>query len=193
MDNIQAIEEQLEKLRREIENLKSNKIAEKGESSPDYSESSSYRENHGDFEKLQKQTAEVMKKMIEGQRMFAATCISVTNYNGQHSGIGTTVFNSLDAIVEDGLSAALEPFSNPRRISVLKALIDEPLAANEISKKTGLVGGQLYHHLSNLEDAGLIFKEKDKYHAAGSAQGVLAGLIAVVGGTKIARYDYENR
>lgn len=95
-----------------------------------------------------------------------------------------TSMNQLD---EDGLAAALEPFTNPRRIKLLKVLMEKILPANEISQATGLVGGQLYHHLQNLESAGLIVKMQDKYMATPDAKSTLCMLYSAIGGTKIAR------
>ena len=103
---------------------------------------------------------------------------------GTHSSSFMTTMDSMD---EDGLAAALEPFTNPRRIKLLKVLLERELPANEISQVTGLVGGQLYHHLQNLESAGLIEKTHDKYKATTSAESTLCLLYTAIGGTKIAR------
>jgi DNA-binding transcriptional ArsR family regulator len=185
-----ALEEQIALISKELQNLRAqeNTLNE----SNDFEQNDEFKSLKPQFDEAQTALMDIMKKMINANRMFIATCLSATSYKGQGHGIGTSFFNSLDNISEDGLSAALEPFSNPRRITILKALIEKPLTANELAKKTGLIGGQLYHHLSNLEKAGMINKEADKYHADGQIQGILAGLIAAIGGTKIARNDYGD-
>lgn len=49
------------------------------------------------------------------------------------------------------------PFSSPQRVAILNALAGEDvLPTHALSEKTGLVGGQLYHHLKELLRAGLV-------------------------------------
>jgi DNA-binding transcriptional ArsR family regulator len=100
---------------------------------------------------------------------------------------GTGIFSSFDDISEEGLSAALDVYTNPRRIAILKALAKSELSASEISQRTRLQGGQLYHHLSILESAKLITKTTDKYKSNPKVPGLLTGLHAVIGGMEIAR------
>jgi predicted transcriptional regulator len=45
----------------------------------------------------------------------------------------------------------------------LKALFNKALTGSELNQQTGLVGGQLYHHLGILEEAKLIAKEREIY------------------------------
>jgi DNA-binding transcriptional ArsR family regulator len=100
---------------------------------------------------------------------------------------GTGTFSSFDDLNEEGLSAALDAYTNPRRIAILKVLVKGEMTATEISQRTGLQSGQLYHHLSILESAKLINKTADRYKADTRVQGLLCGLYAVIGGMDIAR------
>jgi len=179
---------QLANLQKQLDALK-NSPAEPGpgEKGHDYAKSEHFQAFKTDLAAAQKNLLDIMKTFADRERVFIATCITATSYNGQGNGTGTSYFNSLDSIDEDSLSASLEPFTNPRRIALLKVLIDRPLTVSEITHDTGLVGGQLYHHLTNLIEAGLINKKGDKYYACGQTQGLIAGLIAAIGGTKIAQ------
>ena len=100
---------------------------------------------------------------------------------------GTGTFSTFDDLNEEGLSAALDVYTNPRRIAILKVLVGIEMTASEISQRTGLQGGQLYHHLSILESAKLIIKTHDRYKNDMRVQGLLCGLFAVIGGMDIAR------
>ena len=106
-------------------------------------------------------------------------------------GSGTGTFSSFDEFPEESIAAALDVFTNPRRITILKVLIsgiqNAEMTATEISQRTGLQSGQLYHHLSILESAKLIIKTAEKYKADNRTQGLLCGLFAVIGGMDIAR------
>ena len=130
------------------------------------------------------------KMLIDNDGIKALTAILIaTKFDKLSKVISTCVCASLDDINEDGLSAALEPFTNPRRVKLLKVLIEKDLPANEISQTTGLVGGQLYHHLQNLESAGLIEKLADRYRATDSAKSVLCAVYTAIGGMRIAQED----
>lgn len=135
------------------------------------------------IDKTQDALASLMREAVKADKHIKifATVISVT---ADSSGV-TTSISDLNSIDEDGLAAALEPFTNPRRIKLLKILMEEELAANELSQATGLVGGQLYHHLQNLENAGLIEKSYDKYRIVNKE--ILGALMVAVGNTKIAK------
>jgi hypothetical protein len=65
--------------------------------------------------------------------------------------------------------------------------LNSPMTSGELSQKTGCVGGQLYHHLANLENAGLIAKEGDRYAVKEMAMGKLLGLATVTGGLPMAK------
>jgi predicted transcriptional regulator len=117
------------------------------------------------------------------------TYVSVGRFSDNRIGMlccGTGSFSSLDELNEEGLSAALDVYTNPRRITILKELVKGEMTASEISRRTGLQSGQLYHHLSILESAKLIVKTADKYSADTKTQGILCGLCSVVGGMDIA-------
>ena len=133
---------------------------------------------------------EMDKGLSENGVKAMAICISKSIvYNGSGATVSAACVDSFNESSEEGISAAVEVFANPRRIAILKVLIEEngSLTATEITQKTGLVGGQLYHHLNNLENAGLIIKENEKYKADGSTHGLLIRLYAVLGGMKLAR------
>lgn len=69
----------------------------------------------------------------------------------------------IEAISEERVATTLEPFVNPRRIKILKELFKEPLSSSELTLRTSLVGGQLYHHLAVLEEAKMVTKDHERY------------------------------
>jgi len=72
--------------------------------------------------------------------------------------------NKIADIDENKVAAAVEAFSSPKRINILKAMMaKEFLSSNELTMKTGCIGGQLYHHLSILEAAKIICKQNELY------------------------------
>jgi len=182
-ETMQKLQEKIEKLEKENRELKSGeKDDEKKGLDAKHSEI---------FDNIGKYADQEMDKVIGENGIKAmAVCISKSiMFKGSGTCISTSYIESFDDLSEEGLSAAVEVFTNPRRIAILKVLISNPdsLTATEITQKTGLVGGQLYHHLSNLENAGLVIKDNEKYKVHGSAHGLLISLYAVVGGMKIAK------
>jgi DNA segregation ATPase FtsK/SpoIIIE-like protein len=145
------------------------------------------------LDKAQHEMGEFLKTVIADGAAAVSVAMSCTAFDGNGTA-AVCVLHSLDDLNEDGLSAALDVFTNPRRIAVLKLLIPAGMGASEISKKTGLIGGQLYHHLACLENAGLIVKYGDTYRAKADTTALLCSLNAAVGGTKIAAMgnDYIN-
>ncbi|MBP2134180.1 DNA-binding transcriptional ArsR family regulator [Methanomicrobium sp. W14] len=65
---------------------------------------------------------------------------------------------SEEKIVKD----VLEPVSNVQRFQILKALVSESLSFSEISKMTGLRGGNLLFHIKKLTDSGMIFQRYER-------------------------------
>lgn len=139
------------------------------------------------LEKAQAEMGELLKAFIDEGAVAASIVMSCTAFDGKGTSVGLCIYNTLDDLNEDGLSAALDVFINPRRIAILKLLIPANMTASEISKKTGLVGGQLYHHLECLINANLIEKRGDTYRTKGDTQALLCGLSAAVGGMNIAK------
>ena len=189
-NNYDEIKEALQKLQEKVEILeKENQELKSGTS-----EVKEPEENNKHFEFLDKAgnlASDEMDKIFEENSEIIATSMCITKTKIPNFTSGTTMssscIDSFDEISEEGLSAALEVFTNPRRINILKVLMSQPLTATEITQKTGLVGGQLYHHLSNLENAGLIIKENEKYRNHPDAPKFLICLYAALGGMKIAR------
>ena len=140
--------------------------------------------------RLETEISDLMNKICdETEYKMIAMCISKVRINGRYGGtdISLSYSKSFDGICDEGLAAAAEVFTNPRRIAILKVLAFDDLTASEIAQKTGLIGGQLYHHLANLENAGLIAKENEKYKASQGTYGLLTSLCAVFGRMKIAK------
>ena len=180
---IEELEARLAEMQRELEKLKNPVAEEKKKANP-------FEKYKDELAIAQKSVINIFKQMLEDGEQAVSTVLSATAFKGSsNSGNSSSTINIkiVDDINEDGMAAALDIFTNPRRIAVLKLLISKELTPSEISQQTGLVGGQLYHHLSILENAGLIEKSSDKYRTKGEAQTLLCGLYAIVGGMDIAK------
>ncbi|MCL1786426.1 MAG: winged helix-turn-helix domain-containing protein [Defluviitaleaceae bacterium] len=179
---IMELEAQLAHMQQELEKMKQTQDQPPAKPDP-------FTIYQPQLEKAQAEIQDIFKDMGKNHgTVLASTVVGIAYTRGGFAGnVGTCVCHTVDEIPEEALATALDVFSNPRRITVLKALMRQPLTGSEISQKTGLVGGQLYHHLSILENAGLIHKNGDRYEILDSAQLLLGGLYAAVGGMDMAR------
>jgi len=189
-EKISKLEEQLAVMQKEIERLKQE------ENEPRVSGRSVYDKNKNKLESARNDLFDIYRDILIGENIHSISSYvsvgkSVIPDTGKIiitmlcSGMG--MLSSFDELNEEGLAAALDVFTNPRRIAILKVLVKGEMTASEISQRTGLQSGQLYHHLSILESAGLIIKTAEKYKADTRVQGLLCGLYAVIGGMDIAR------
>ena len=182
-DEIKKLQEEIEKLKSENKKLKENAP----EKIPDV-----FEEYRVELDEHLNAIVKLMDKVFDENQNKVdalAVCISKTRnaFGGGNTSIVTACWKAIEELHEEGFAAACEVFTNPRRISILKILAKEKLTASEIGQKTGLVGGQLYHHLASLENSGFIKKIDDKYETTPDVQGLLIKLYACLGSTKIAR------
>ena len=180
---IQKLQEEIAKLKQENKKLKEEKAA----AAPDIFEK--YRT---ELDASVNAIKELMDKIFaenKGTVDALAVCISKTSdaFGNGNTSVSSACWKAIEELNEEGFAAACEVFTNPRRIAVLKILAKESLTASEIGQKTGLVGGQLYHHLASLESSGFIKKSDDKYKTTADIQSLLIALYACLGGMKIAR------
>ena len=186
---ITQLEAQLAIMQKELESMKQKETAE---SEPRVSGRSIYDKHEERLESAKRDLFNVYGEILSEEKIHSITTyVSVGKFpNSDNIGMlcsGTGFFSSFDELSEEGLSAALDVYTNPRRIAILKVLVNAEMSASEISQKTRLQGGQLYHHLSILESAKLIVKVADKYKADAKVVGLLCGLWAIIGGMDLAR------
>lgn len=83
--------------------------------------------------------------------------------------------------VEEAVRDFLEPAASVPRLTVLKALADGSLSFSDLSRLTGLRGGNLLFHLSRLEEAGLIVQRRNRgeYHLTGTGYLCLQGIARI--------------
>ena len=156
---LKQIQQSLDALQKQIDSMKP------AESLPSIELPSS-----GLRDKLKEKSAELAQIMKEIINAETGVCISASFSvnNAEHDNLSESVFYSIDnnsqieSIDETKVAAAVEAFSSPKRINILKALmLKKFLSSNELTMKTGCIGGQLYHHLSILEAAKIICKNKE--------------------------------
>lgn len=183
MNSYDEIKETMQKLQEKIEKLeKENQELKDAENKQEPEENNKHIEILENIKNYAHQ--EINKIFEENKNIIAASiCVSQTITPNNHDKNSTSIcIKSFDEINEEALSNVCEIFTNPRRIAILKVLIDcGSLTATELNHKTGLVGGQLYHHLSNLESEQLIVKENEKYKVQGGVQGMLLDLYNIFG------------
>ena len=167
---MQKLQEKIEKLEKENQELKSGEKEEPNEN----------KKHIEILDNISKYASNEMEKIFEVNNSITGASICISKSKTIHSNetnITSTCIKSFDEIDEEKLANALEIFTNPRRIAILKVLIAKSeLTATEITQKTGLVGGQLYHHLNTLATQNLITKENEKYKVPPCVQGMLLDL-----------------
>lgn len=175
---VQSLELEVNKLKK-IVNFESNELQHQQVDSI----SPLFAEQEESIQQSIDKIQESIKILLDsGNSAFSLTTGRFKRHDGTTEGWMTAAkCGTIDELPEDKISEILEPFTNPRRIKVLKELYKSKLAANELSQKTGLVGGQLYHHLSILEKGKLISKEGDLYTLKSRGARVLFLLGAVAG------------
>ena len=63
------------------------------------------------------------------------------------------------------LAKILEAYANEDRLNIIKLLLESALSAKELMEKLNFkTTGKLYHHLSILENLGIIYKNNEVYH-----------------------------
>ncbi|MGE5578938.1 MAG: ArsR/SmtB family transcription factor [Bacillota bacterium] len=61
---------------------------------------------------------------------------------------------------DDEIVAFASAFTNPGRLKIMRAVSHGSCTAAELAEETGLVGGQLYHHLKELVHGGFVLQEE---------------------------------
>jgi len=139
------------------------------------------------FKEKSDELLQIMKEMIKegGICMSAIFTVGGEEYGGLSESVLCSVEN-VEKIDESKISAAVEAFSSPKRIAIIKALIAKKyLSSNELTMKTGCIGGQLYHHLSNLEAAQIVCKSNELYTLTDSGRNIINGILGIVFGEPV--------
>ena len=135
---------------------------------------------------------QIMKDIIDTQE--TGVCVSaVFSVSGEnHGNINKAFFYSVDsidkisAIDENKLAGAIEAFSSPKRIAIIKVLMAKKLlSSNELTMKTGCIGGQLYHHLSILENSRIVGKSNEMYTLTDYGRNMTSQILGIVFGEEI--------
>ena len=178
MNEIQEIKSEIQKLQEEIKLLKNENKKLKGadEAEKRFNLPEAYK---AELDEAIKPVSQLIDKIFEENSIEAMVVSISKTRNG--SACLKSVLKSIDDLNEESLAAVCEVFANPRRIAILKILSWESLTASEIGQRTGLVGGQLYHHLASLEGQHFIKKSDDKYEMKTDAHIMLMELYACFG------------
>lgn len=72
---------------------------------------------------------------------------------------------SAKIVEDDDLSSFATAFSYPARLRLLRTFIGGARTTAELTKATGLAGGQLYHHLRELTSRGFVSRDKHGIHS----------------------------
>jgi len=135
----------------------------------------------GPSDKLKEKADNFIRAMQDAVEENGASVVFTINDNS-----GRAVFYSVtepEKIDENAVAAAIDAFSSPKRINIIKALLAEKyLSSNELTMKTGCIGGQLYHHLSALENARIICKSNEMYTLTPYGKNMITAILCLVYG-----------
>ena len=146
--------------------------------------------------KLKEKSEELLELMREtiGENSASAICMAAVFFaeNPSHGDVAEADFyfaestEKIEALDEKKLAAVLEAFSSPRRLKIIKLLMaNDRLSSNELTMKTGCIGGQLYHHISILEAAGILCKIDELYALSSYGRSMAAKIFCVASGEAI--------
>ena len=135
----------------------------------------------GPLDKLKEKADGFILAMQEAAEERSASAVFTVSDNS-----GKGAFYSVtepDKIDENAVAAAIDAFSSPKRINIIKALLAKKyLSSNELTMKTGCIGGQLYHHLSALENARIICKSSEMYTLNSYGKNTITAILCLVYG-----------
>lgn len=140
-----------------------------------------------ELETAQKTYVNAITKIKDCGYAIASSIVGIDTMYSKGVSVGVYTTNQPFDFDSDKFISALEPFTNAKRLELIKVLANESLTSGEISKRTGLLGGQLYHHLSSLETAGFLDKNEEKYQMKGEAITAFMALISAVSGTELSK------
>lgn len=91
------------------------------------------------------------------------------------------------------MSKIINAFANEERINILRHLLNKNMTARELMEKLNFkTTGKLYHHLSYLENIGIVYKSEEVYHIQGYAIGCTL-MIFDCATRLIRRFDEKNK
>ena len=180
------IQQNLDALQKQIDNMKST---------PEPVIEIPQIQNGGLHDKLTEKSDElmqIMKDIINSNETGICASLAFSVTGKDHGDLSGAAFYSVDsvekieAIDEIKLAGAVEAFSSPKRIAILKVLMSKKyLSSNELTMKTGCIGGQLYHHLSTLENSKIICKNNELYTLTDYGRNMISQILAAVFGESV--------
>lgn len=100
---------------------------------------------------------------------------------------------SLNQYHNTELAKIIDAYANEERINIIKHLLDHSMSAKELMEALSFkTTGKLYHHLSILENLGIIYKRNEVYHIQGYAIGCSIMMLSSAA-RLIRRYEESNK
>lgn len=85
----------------------------------------------------------------------------------------SSIDHTLNNYENSEMANIINAYANEERLNIIKLLLQNSMTAKEIMDKLSFkTTGKLYHHLSILENLGIIYKKNEVYHIQGYAIGV---------------------
>ena len=188
---LQQIQQNLDALQKQIDTMNMKTVPELEIEIPE-PQNTGLRYN---LKEKSDELTQIMKDMINTVNSpETGVCMSaVFSVSGkEHGDLRQACFYSVDnidkinEIDETKLAGTVEAFSSPKRIAIIKVLMSKKLlSSNELTMKTGCIGGQLYHHLSILENAKIICKSNELYTLTDYGRNVTSQIFAIVFGEPV--------
>lgn len=126
--------------------------------------------NYEDCDLCFKEVARIFQKQID-------VLSSLRIYDKE----GLFAENLPDVSMEDVVDDICEPLANKQRLTILKALVLDSRSFTDLSKLTGLRGGNLLFHLQKLVDKGMILQrnERGDYIVTSKGHSVFKGIMDI--------------
>lgn len=150
-------------------------------------------------------TTNVLQKYFKGSPFVQSTDLPPNvftfagNYISSDGSIGSRFgawISDLNCVMADEntfeISKIIDAYANEDRIKIIKCLLQRSMSAKELQEVLKFnTTGKLYHHLSTLENIGIIYKQNEVFHMTGYAIG--CSLMFLDSASRlIRRYEQHN-
>lgn len=94
----------------------------------------------------------------------------------------TEIWPRSESMPRPDLATLLEPLSHQNRVALLFELSEGPRTTGDLQEETGMGGGQFYHHLNKLIDAGFVSRlQQGKFCISSMGRMILGTLVTLFG------------
>ncbi len=150
-------------------------------------------------------TTDVLQKYFKGSPFVHSSDLPPNvftfagNYTSPDGSIGSRFgawISNLNCVMSEEntfeISKIIDAYANEDRIKIIKCLLQKNMSAKELQDVLKFnTTGKLYHHLSTLENIGIIYKQNEVFHMTGYAIGCSLMFLDTAS-RLIRRYEQNN-